>query len=611
MYPTIFTHGRRSAFLALCVSSLACSSSNHHGSGGSGGTPANGGEGATPASGGSGAVGGAKAGSSGGGKGGSSGTAANGGGKGGSGASATGGTGGAAANGGKGGSAAGAAGSAGSGSCSPYTDSGTGAGASVLERSNHASRDAHFQQPLLTKTAAAKLATDSNFKAAFGGDKDYMWATPLYLENGPGGKGVFIAVTTSNNVFALDETSGAVVWTKNIGMPAGKTGAGCGSISPLGIISTPVIDPATRTIYVAGAIGTADGITRHEVHALSAEDGTERCGGWPVDVSTISSAGVKFTPAPQNQRSALSLVNGTVYVAYGGHVGDCGNYHGWVMAIDAKDPSKRGGWATLGTGEAIWAAGGMASDGNGVFAVTGNSKASGISSDHANSDGEEVVRVTGLGTFARSPTNLYFPSSWKTMDSSDADFGASSPMFITVPGATPSTYVLAISKDGHLYLLDNSNLGGMAGHKADFMVSSGTMSIRTVPATYTSASGVHVTFSAVGGAACGSGKPGDGSAAIMSVLIPPGSPPKPSVAWCAARSGTDTSPIVTTTDGKSEPIVWFINSGKLTGLDGETGAVLYTSSDTCAGVRQWTSPIAVKGRIIVGGDKHLCSWSPH
>jgi hypothetical protein len=585
---SLTTHVHSRALLALCVSALACSSSEHPagGAGGAGGAAS-----ATSSSGGAGS--------------GNAGRSIGEAGRSEAGASATS-TGGrrAVGSGGKGGGP-GAGGDGAAGKPGTVTTS-----ASVLERNNHASRDGHFVQPLLTKAAAAKMSADSAFKASFDGD---MWAAPLYLESGPSGKGVFFAVTTSNNVFALDETSGNTVWMKNIGTPAGKPGpaAKCGSIFPLGIISTPVIDAEAGTIFVAGAIGDSGQILRHEVHALSVDDGTERSGGWPVDVTTISAGSLKFSPQPQNQRSALSLVSGTVYVAYGGHIGDCGQYHGWVIGIDSKDPSKRGGWATQGEAEGIWAAGGMASDGNGVFAVTGNSHAGAITADHANSDGEQVVRVTGFGMFDRAAKNLYFPASWKQMDTDDADFGASSPMMLTVPGSTPTTYVLAISKDGHLYLLDSSNLGGMAGHKVDFMVANGSMTIRTVPATYTSSSGVHVVFSAAGGAACGSGKPGDGSAAIMSVLIQPGLPPKPKVAWCAAHSGVDTSPIVTTTDGTNEPIVWFLSGGQLVGVDGETGAALYTSSDSCSAVRQWTSPIAVKGRIVVGGDKHLCSWSPH
>ena len=47
----------------------------------------------------------------------------------------------------------------------------------------------------------------------------------------------------------------------------------------------------------------------------------------------------------------------------------------------------------------------------------------------------------------------------------------------------------------------------------------------------------------------------------------------------------------------------------LYGIDGETGAVLFKGG-TCNGIRQWTTPIAVKGHIVLGGDAKLCSWSP-
>src|SRR4029079_1504168 len=87
------------------------------------------------------------------------------------------------------------------------TGSGGGQGptaSSVYERNNHPSRDGHFLQPTLTKTAAAKMAIDSGVMATYSGS---TWASPLYLENGPGGKGIFIVVTNGNNVFALDETT--------------------------------------------------------------------------------------------------------------------------------------------------------------------------------------------------------------------------------------------------------------------------------------------------------------------------------------------------------------------------------------------------------------------
>jgi hypothetical protein len=499
---------------------------------------------------------------------------------------------------------------------------------SVLERNNHPSRDGHFVQPALTRSAAARMARDAGFVATFRGN---MWASPLYLEKGPAGRGVFFVATTGNDVFALDASTGAVVWTKNIGSAPTATGAGCGSIAPIGIISTPVIDATSRTIYVAGAIGTAS-IARHEVHALSVDDGGER-GGWPVDVSQISApmAGaaatpgsaapsMAFSPPPQNQRSALSLVGGILYVAYGGHNGDCGGYHGWVVAIDTSNPSKRGAWASGGQGEGIWAAGGMASDGTGVFATTGNHTPG--NQDATRVDSEEVIRITGMATLDRSNKNLFSPTTWSAMDAKDADFGAINPLYVEVPGATPSKLVVALSKDGHMYLLDSQNLGGLGGQVADFMVAQGDMAIHTVPAAYTTAAGTHVIFSTDSGALCPSGMPN--GEVVMSVLLSPGAPVAPRTLWCAALvSSNPTSrtglagppaPIATTTDGRSEPVVWFMSNSKLVGVDGESGLVIFNGGpdgDACTNVREWTSPIAVKGRIIVGGDGHLCSWSPH
>ncbi len=500
-------------------------------------------------------------------------------------------------------SAAGGATGAGAGGSNATGGAGGGGSgsASVLERNNHPSRDGHFLQPALTKAKAATIARDTGFAGTFTGS---MWASPLYLENGPAGKGVFFAVTTGNDVIALDEVTGSVIWMKNIGSSPQSSGAGCGSIHPIGILSTPVIDPQTRTIYVAGAIGTTT-IMRHEVHALSVDDGTEKA-GWPVDAATANAATASFSVMPQNQRSALSLVGGTLYVAYGGHVGDCGNYHGWVLGISAANPKMSGAWSTGGVGEGIWAAGGMASDGNGVFAMTGNSTA-GVAT---HLDSEEVVRLTGLAAFTRSNANTYFPITWRTMDSADADLGSNSPVYVQVPGATPSSYIVAISKDGHMFLLDSTNLGGMNGHVVDFSVAASGMSIHAVPAAYTTAAGVHVTFSTDTGAMCPTGMAN--GPMIMSVLIPAGSPPVPRVVWCAALTGPEvTSPIATTTNGSADAIVWYMSNNSLVGVDGDTGATVVTSSDTCTGIRRWTSPIAVKGRIVVGGDGNLCSWSPH
>jgi len=294
-------------------------------------------------------------------------------------------------------------------------------------------------------------------------------------------------------------------------------------------------------------------------------------------------------------------------VAYGGHVGDCGNYHGWVVAVNTANPTNKAGWATIDQGSAIWAAGGMASDGTSVFAVTGNHTGGG-GADRGSTDSEMVVRIGGMAVFNRANENLFFPTNWKTMDSADADFGSNNPMYTTIPGSTPSNYVIALAKDGKMYLLNAANLGGQGGSvaTATVTVATGNMAVKTSPTTYKTAKGTHVVFSTDTGAVC---PQNGGGASLVSFLITAGSPPTAKAEWCAPIGSEKTGPISTTTDGTNNAIVWYSNGGKLAALDGDTGMNLFTSANTCSGVRRWTSPIAVKGRIIVGGDGHLCSWS--
>ena len=598
--------------LGMLVSLTGCSSDEGPGtpaSGGSGGQPtATGGSSSTPkggssgnattggkssGSGGKAAAGGAApaGGSAGTGTGGTSGGATNTGGGGGS--ITTGGTSGGAATGGSSGGATPTGGTGGG--------TAPGASGSVLERNGGPTRDGHFVQPKLTKAAAAKMTLESAFKAEFAGS---MYASPLFVQDGPGGKGVFIAVSASNTVAALDELTGATIWSKSVGEAPGD-GQACGFGSdPVGILSTPVIDAVSRTIYVAAARGTASSkVDGHEIHALSLDDGASKT-GWPVNVNDLKSGSTSFNAPYQNQRSALSLVNGIVYVGYGGFVGDCGEYRGWVVAVDAADPSKTGAWATLGKGDAIWAAGGFASDGTAVFPVTGNNMAS--ASSRSATDSEAVLKLTGLASLERSDKTQFYPTSWKSMDSADADLGATNSLLVRVPGSTPETMLVAIGKDGHFYLLDPSNLGGEGGQIVDFRVATGSMAIKTVPTAYTTSKGTYVAFTTDSGAEC----PNDVSGrALMSVRITPGAPPTADTAWCAPGGNPSTGPISTTIDGKADPIVWHINGGNLRGFDGDTGDVVFDGAGSCSGVQRWTSPIAVNGRIITGANGKLCSWA--
>jgi hypothetical protein len=461
---------------------------------------------------------------------------------------------------------------------------------SVLERGKNPQRTAHFVQPALTTAAVmTKMAMDTTFTATFSGS---VAGVPLFAAGAKPGQGRFFVATLSNQVYALDETTGGVVWMHSIG-----TGGH-------GIIGTPVIDAKTRAIFVA-----ADPPGHHVIDALSIDTGDE-LPGWPVDVSKLSSNGVAFNSPDQNQRGALSLVSGILYVPYGGYYGDGGNYHGWVVAVDVTNPAGAAGWATGGKQEGIWAPGGMASDGNGVFAVTGNNGS--VPQTHL--DSEEVVRVTGLALAQRDDADRFYPTIWSTgMDNGDKDFGSCSPLVIAATGGTPASLVVAPAKPGHVYFLDDKNLGGLGGQVADLVVANtGAESVYVTPTTYTSASGLHVVISTTLGAVCPDGVK---DSQLVGIKLDTSTKPlTPKIVWCAAIGADDDirrrSSISTTTDGHSNALVWFMNGSKLNAFDGDTGAVVFAGgADDCGGIRRHTSPIAANGRIIAAGDGHLCAWS--
>jgi hypothetical protein len=536
----------------------------------------------------------------------------------------------------------GTASGSGSGTPSDGGASGTSPGNSVLERGLRPSRNGNYLEPTLTTTAAATVMPVAAFNtnAVFTGG---MYASPLYLANGPGGKGIYIAATTNNDIKTFDDT-GMPGWTRSLVLPAAGP-----TFSPKGIMSTPVIDPTAgpdgfATIYAcAPAAATPGGKFDHyELHAMSAKDGSERT-GWPAKLDGTVMAkndGLTraFTPTTEGQRPALSLVNGVVYIGFGGPLGDYATYYGWVIAVDTKSPTTIGAWSTRLIGEAIWSPGGFASDGNGILTTTGNYFPGSYTAPATYGDSEAIVRLTGMPS-ALARSDEYYPARWKMMDTGDQDMSSSSVLLLNVPGATPANYAVTVSKDGHLYFLNSAMLGmaGGGGEVVDLTLSETNHSARISPVSYTTSSGIHIAITidrgvmgCPGGSADGGTAGSVGMATLMGLKVVAGSPVTVTPSWCATVGGPtmadmatiknrSASPLVTTTDGMSQPIVWVAGSASqamanttaslMYAVDGETGKILY-SGGNCTGIRQWTTPIAVNGRIIAGGDGHLCAWSP-
>src|SRR5690348_9101179 len=116
----------------------------------------------------------------------------------------------------------------------------------VAEHHNHDTRDGLYIDPAFTPAAAASLKRDTNFSGVISGN---VYAQPLYVEGGPGGRAMIIAVTESNNVYALDAANGSVIWQRHVGAPVPLASLQCGDISPLGITGTPVVDLQTRALF--------------------------------------------------------------------------------------------------------------------------------------------------------------------------------------------------------------------------------------------------------------------------------------------------------------------------------------------------------------------------
>src|SRR5881227_1865526 len=395
----------------------------------------------------------------------------------------------------------------------------------VTQEHNNLSRDGLYIDDAFTPSNSANLTRDPNFDGTISG---HVYAQPLYVEGGPNGPMV-IAVTESNNVYALHADTGLQIWSRTDIGPAVTSGLPSGNINPVGITGTPVVDLASRSLFFDALI---DGATKkHFIYSLNVDTGATTP-GWPVDVNaTASYNGINFVSTAQEERGGLALVNGIVYVSYSGYLGDCGNYHGWVVGVNINNPSTVGGWATTAIGGGIWGHGGVASDGTNMFVVTGNTFNTGGNW----MGGEAIVRLQSGPIFTGQPTDYWAPTNWLSLDNSDTDLGGVSATVVDVPGANPSQLVLALGKDGNAYLVNRNNLGGIGGtlYQANVMgINRGTSAV-----TYHTSQGIYIAFH-------------NDAGTIRAYKITATSPPQITFAWSQNQTGRG-SPWVTTTDGAS------------------------------------------------------------
>lgn len=286
-----------------------------------------------------------------------------------------------------------------------------------------------------------------------------IWGQPLVY-----GSRVYVA-TENDTVYALDSSTGAVVWHTHLATPVTASQLCNGDINPtVGITSTPVIDPSTGRIYVVADTEQNNDPTTiaHEMYALNLSDGSVAVGPVNVDPPGAPSGD---TPANQLQRPGLALDAGKVIIGYGGNDGDCGNYHGWLVAAPASGSGSLQSFEVdsheaTGRG-AIWGSGNApAVDSSGdIWVATGNGN-SGSTFDF----GDAVIKLdSNLNVL-----DYWAPTNWQNLDSSDQDLGSTEPLLL------PDGLAFEIGKSGVGYLLNASNLGHIGGELHSASVCSGS-----------------------------------------------------------------------------------------------------------------------------------------
>lgn len=252
-----------------------------------------------------------------------------------------------------------------------------------------------------------------------------------------------LAATENDSVYALGVSDGRVLWTTHVGAPEPLSALPCGDIDPLGITSTMAYDPLSGSLF---ALAETDG-GHHTLVALDPATGAVR---WRRSVEPPSGV-----PADTQQRAALTVASGRVYVPFGGLDGDCGDYVGSVVGTPTSGQGAQVHYAVPTSRRgAIWAPGGLLTVGENLYAAVGNGAST------TEFDGSDSV-------IALSPDlarlDYYAPATWAQDNANDLDLGSMTP-------ALADGRILALGKRGEAYLLASDKLGGVGGQIAQARV---------------------------------------------------------------------------------------------------------------------------------------------
>jgi outer membrane protein assembly factor BamB len=257
------------------------------------------------------------------------------------------------------------------------------------------------------------------------------------------GRNVLVA-TERDSVYAFDSASGQQMWRVNLGEPIPRSMLPCGNIDPTGVTGTPVVDAATSTVYLVAFVKPG----RHDLVALNVNDGSVR---WRRAADPPG-----LDPLVEQQRSALTIANNRVYVAYGGLFGDCGPYKGAVLGFALNGSGSPLSWIVPTDREGgLWAPSGPMLDSTGdLYVSVGNAEST--DPNHFD-DGNAVVRLSA----DLNALDTWAPKDWYQLSARDADLGSVGP----VPIGDGRLFVSG--KNGVGYTLNAARLGGIGGEVAN------------------------------------------------------------------------------------------------------------------------------------------------
>ncbi len=258
--------------------------------------------------------------------------------------------------------------------------------------------------------------------------------------------GTVVAATETDEIYGLDLATGAVRWHVRAGTPVPLSRQPCGDLDPLGITGTGVYDPQTQLAYFVAQSGPAE----HLLIGVDPANGSVRF--------RRSVPSPDHEPSYDQQRGALALTDGQVYVVFGGHFGDCGPYIGSVVSVPASGSgSIRSYLVPTAKQGGIWASGGPVIGPDGTIYVSAGNGAT-VSSSYDGSDSVTALtpQLTRVGIFG--------PANWRMLSADDLDLGSSSPALLT------DGRILQVGKQGVGYLLDAAHLGGVGGQLAKAQV---------------------------------------------------------------------------------------------------------------------------------------------